>query len=140
MIRQARQEETAGWPAAEREAALAETEAYLEGRVPEAVAARVRVLAPLEHIWAAFWDLASTRPITTIPVGMGASIPIREAIPYNHVTDYLDERNIPECDRPFFRRMLAGMDSVYREYQMEALSKAAPAENEDGDEEEGGDG
>jgi hypothetical protein len=107
-----------------RAAALAESEAELEGMVPEQLASRVMPLPSISHVWEAFWDLDSERPITNIPAGLGGSIPYREAIPWGTVEEWLDRREILDpWDRSQFRQYLRAMETEYRKHQTEALAK-----------------
>lgn len=108
-----------------REAALAESEAELAGQIPEQLASRVLPLPAISHVWEAFWDLDSERPISNIPVGIGGSIPFREAIPWSVIELWLDRREILDpWDRSQFRLFLRSMETEYRKHQTEALAKA----------------
>lgn len=107
-----------------RAAALAESEADLAGLIADQLASRVIPLPSISHVWEAFWDLDSERPITHIPLGLGGSIPFREAIPWGKVEEWMDRREILDpWDRSQFRGYLRAMEGEYRKHQAEALAK-----------------
>lgn len=131
-IRQARREETAQWSAEERQRAMSEMEEYLAGRVPEQLASRVLPLPALFHVWTCFWELDSERPVSSMPVGLGGSIPVREAIPWRSVGAWLDERGIDDPqERHVIRQLIRRMDGEYRTHQSESLKSATEAGGDD---------
>jgi hypothetical protein len=125
-------EQIASMPAERRQPAHEELEAYLEGRVPPELASRVQVLPAVAHVWDCFSDLDSVRPISAIPVGFGASIPVREALPWNLVGDWLTEHGFtdPWERESWVRPLLRKMDRVYLKHQRAALTKESEAEQE----------
>jgi hypothetical protein len=89
---------------------------------------RVFVLPALLHVWACFWELDSERPVSSLPIGMGGSIPVREAIPWSAVGKWLDERRIDDPqERHVIRQLIRSMDSEYRSHQSESLKAATEA-------------
>jgi hypothetical protein len=111
-------------PEDQRAKALDDSEAELAGQIPEQLASRVMPLPSISHVWEAFWELDSERPITNIPVGLGGSIPFREAIPWGKVEEWMDRREILDpWDRSQFRQYLRAMETEYRKHQTEALAK-----------------
>ena len=130
-IRKARTDEIASWEPDARESAAAELEAYLADRVPEALKQRVHVLPSLHHVWSAFWELDDSRPVALVPVGLGGSLPIRGALPWDQVGRWLDERGITEPhERDLTRRLLRRMDAVYQKHQHQALSHGTSEESD----------
>lgn len=120
-------------PTEERAAAAAELNEYLAARVPEALAQRVHPLPALFHVWACFWELQGLRPVLQIPVGMGASVPLRGELPWDKVGDWLTEREILDrYEREQIRGLLRSMDRVYLERQQEGLSQETGEEESDG--------
>jgi len=123
-IRRERLPQIMAMPEPERRRALEASEAELAGQIPDQLASRVNPLPAVAHVWEAFWDLDSERPIKSIPAGLGASIPLREAIPWGKVEEWMDRREILDpWDRSQFRQFLRRMDVEYRRHQADSLAK-----------------
>lgn len=132
-IRVARQNDLAsrGLEAETHAHAIAELEAELEARVPEQLRERVEVLPQLLHVWACFWELDSTRPVNSVPTGLGAAVPLRGAIPWHRIEQWLESRGIEdETERTFVRLMLKAMEGEFAAHQSEMVNKETADEDE----------
>lgn len=115
-----------------REQALAALDVELVerlGDLPEIFASRVEPLPAAAHVWACFHDLEAMRQVTMVPVGLGAMIPLRGALPWAQVGAWMDERGIRDSvERHQVRGLLRAMEGEFQRHQADSLKNTAKGE------------